>query len=160
MKDYCYYQSPIGRLMLIGKNGVLEELLFPNEVQDKLIDSGFQHNEKIFEPVLKQLREYFAGKRQHFSLKLSPNGTEFQHRVWQELCNIPYGQTTSYGEVAARLGNPKGGRAVGMANGKNPIPIIVPCHRVIGKDGSLTGFGGGLDIKRQLLELENQTGKL
>ncbi|MFW2365300.1 MAG: methylated-DNA--[protein]-cysteine S-methyltransferase [Desulforhopalus sp.] len=160
MKDYCYYQSPIGQLMLIGTNGVLEELLFPNEVQEKSIDAGFQHNEKIFEPVLKQLREYFAGKRQRFSLKLAPNGTEFQQRVWQELCNIPYGQTTSYGEVASRLGNPKGGRAVGMANGKNPIPIIVPCHRVIGKDGSLTGFGGGLDIKRHLLDLENQSRKI
>ncbi|MCP4340323.1 MAG: methylated-DNA--[protein]-cysteine S-methyltransferase [Desulfobulbaceae bacterium] len=86
---------------------------------------------------------------------MAPKGTAFQKRVWQELQKIPFGQTTSYGEIAKRIGNSKASRAVGMANGKNPIPIIVPCHRVIGKDGSLTGFGGGLDIKKQLLKLEN-----
>lgn len=158
MKHYCYYQSPIGRLLLIGAEGALEALHFPNEVQDRVIDDSLEYDETPFRPVLEQLSEYFAGKRQHFSLALAPKGTEFQQRVWQELRNIPYGQTTSYGEVAARIGNPKAGRAVGMANGKNPLPIIVPCHRVIGKDGSLTGFGGGLEIKQHLLDLEKQSG--
>jgi methylated-DNA-[protein]-cysteine S-methyltransferase len=158
MKHYCYYQSPIGRLLLIGAEGVLEALHFPNEEQDRVIDDSLEYDETPFQPVLEQLSEYFAGKRQHFSLVLAPKGTEFQQRVWHELRNIPYGQTTSYGEVAARIGNPKAGRAVGMANGKNPIPIIVPCHRVIGKDGSLTGFGGGLEIKQHLLDLEKQSG--
>lgn len=159
MKHYCYYQSPIGQLMLIGSNGMLEALLFPNEQQKGLIDTSFHYDEKPFRSVIEQLTEYFTGKRQHFSLELAPNGTTFQQRVWQELRNIPYGQTTSYGEIAARLGNPKACRAVGMANGKNPIPIIVPCHRVIGKDGSLTGFGGGLEIKQHLLDLEKKAGE-
>ena len=158
MKHYCYYQSPIGRLTLISAGGELEALLFPNQGQDVIIDAGFHYDEKPFQTVRDQLNEYFAGKRQHFLLKLAPKGTEFQQRVWQELRNIPYGQTISYGEIAARLGNPKAGRAVGMANGRNPIPIIVPCHRVIGKNGSLTGFGGGLAIKQQLLNLEKQYG--
>ena len=159
MKCYCYYESPIGRLMLIGSEGALEALLFPNQAQEEEIDASFQYDEKPFQVVSEQLNEYFTGRRHHFSLKLAPKGTEFQQRVWQELRNIPYGQTLSYGEVAARLGNPRGGRAVGMANGKNPIPIIVPCHRVIGKDGSLTGFGGGLTIKQRLLDLEKQSGE-
>lgn len=161
MKHYCYHQSPIGRLMLIGSSGELEVLLFPSQEQEQegVMNASFEYDEKPFETVSEQLNEYFAGKRQHFSLQLAPRGTVFQQRVWQELRKIPYGQTLSYGEVAARLGNPKGGRAVGMANGKNPIPIIVPCHRVIGKDGSLTGFGGGLAIKQRLLDLEKQSGE-
>jgi methylated-DNA-[protein]-cysteine S-methyltransferase len=101
-----------------------------------------------------QLAEYFAGKRRVFSLPLAPRGTPFQRSVWQALRQIPYGETVSYGELARRLGSTSGARAVGLANGANPLPIIVPCHRVIGADGSLTGFGGGLTIKRALLALE------
>jgi methylated-DNA-[protein]-cysteine S-methyltransferase len=104
--------------------------------------------------VVTQLEEYFSGQRRDFDLELAPQGTEFQLRVWNELTRIPYGTTISYGELARRLGNPDASRAVGTANGANPIPIVVPCHRVIGADGSLTGFGGGLKAKAALLELE------
>ncbi len=155
VKHYCHYHSPIGKLLLIGCDGVLEELLFPNSQEKKNIPDDWQYDETGFKEVLLQLTEYFAGKRQDFDLRLSPEGTAFQKRVWQELQKIPFGQTACYGDIAERIGNPKASRAVGMANGKNPLPIIVPCHRVIGKDGSLTGFGGGLEVKKQLLNLEN-----
>ena len=155
MKQYYYYQSPIGKLLLIGTDGVLEALHFPNSLEQVYISEDWQYDEACFKKVLRQLAEYFAGNRQEFDLQMAPKGTAFQKRVWQELQKIPFGQTASYGEIAQRVGNSKASRAVGMANGKNPIPIIVPCHRVIGKDGSLTGFGGGLDVKKQLLNLEN-----
>jgi methylated-DNA-[protein]-cysteine S-methyltransferase len=103
-----------------------------------------------------QLTEYFAGTRRDFELRLDPRGTPFQQQVWAALCAIPYGETTSYSELARRIGNPRAVRAVGLANGSNPIPVIVPCHRVIGADGTLTGYGGGLDIKQQLLDLERR----
>jgi methylated-DNA-[protein]-cysteine S-methyltransferase len=154
MQQYCYYDSPIGRLLLIGADGVLEALYFPNEAKKPPIDEDRQYDETCFQTALRQLAEYFAGERQQFDLKIAPKGTPFQEKVWQELRRIPFGQTASYQEIAVRVGNAKACRAVGMANNKNPLPIIVPCHRVIGKDGSLTGFGGGLDIKKQLLELE------
>jgi methylated-DNA-[protein]-cysteine S-methyltransferase len=156
VKKYCTYQSPIGTLMLVGTDGVLEQLHFPNSPEQKHIAGDWQYDEACFSKVLRQLAEYFAGSRQVFDLELAPKGTEFQKRVWQELRKIPFGRTASYGEIAARIGNGKASRAVGMANSKNPIPIIVPCHRVIGKDGSLTGFGGGLEVKKQLLELEEK----
>jgi methylated-DNA-[protein]-cysteine S-methyltransferase len=154
VKQYCYYQSPIGKLLLIGTDGTLEALHFPNSLEQVQISEDWQCDEICFKNVLKQLAEYFAGDRQEFDLKIAPKGTDFQKSVWQELQKIPFGQTASYGEIAERIGNKKASRAIGMANGKNPIPIIVPCHRVIGKDGSLTGFGGGLDVKKQLLKLE------
>lgn len=109
----------------------------------------------ILDATIRQLREYFAGRRRQFDLPLAPTGTEFQLRVWQELRRIPYGETISYGELARRVGNPRASRAVGLANGANPIAIIVPCHRVVGADGRLTGFGGGLRRKATLLELES-----
>ncbi len=112
------------------------------------------YNEKHFANARQQLTEYFAGERKEFDLPLSLAGTEFQLRVLDELRRIPYGETTSYGDIAARIGKPKAMRAVGAANGRNPIPIIVPCHRVIGRSGDLTGFGGGLDAKQALLQLE------
>lgn len=155
VKQYCYYQSPIGKLLLIGTNGILEELHFPSSLEQVQISEEWQNNQDSFKQTLQQLAEYFAGSRQEFDLKISPKGTAFQERVWQELRRIPFGRTASYGEIAERIGNPKACRAVGMANAKNPIPIIVPCHRVIGKDGSLTGFGGGLEIKEHLLKLES-----
>lgn len=154
MKQYCYYQSPVGQLLLIGTEGVLEELLFPKSSGKKEIDQDWQNDATTFTEALHQLAEYFDGVRKDFSLKIAPQGTPFQKRVWRELEKIPFAQTVSYGDIARRIGNPKASRAVGMANSRNPIPIIVPCHRVIGKDGSLTGFGGGLDVKRQLLSLE------
>jgi methylated-DNA-[protein]-cysteine S-methyltransferase len=109
---------------------------------------------------VKQLREYFAGQRADFDLPLAPEGTEFQRTVWRNLRDIPYGETISYGELAKRVGNPKASRAVGAANGQNPIPIVIPCHRVIGANGKLTGFGGGLPTKEALLALETKHLKL
>ena len=156
MKDYCYCNSPIGRMLLVGRDGVLEELHFPKATAQLQIPKEWRENMAGFREVLSQLEEYFAGNRQAFDLPLAPRGTAFQEKVWEELCRIPYGATASYGEIALRIGNPKACRAVGMANSKNPIPIIIPCHRIIGKDGSLTGFGGGLPIKKQLLDLERQ----
>lgn len=154
MREYRYVDSPIGRLLLIGVGEILEELHFPNSSTRKERDDSSQLNDNGLTVAYEQLSEYFQGTRTQFSIKLQPKGTDFQKKVWQQLSKIPYGETTHYGEIAKRIGNPKGSRAVGLANGKNPIPIIVPCHRVIGKDGSLTGFGGGLEIKKQLLALE------
>ncbi len=109
-----------------------------------------------FHEAIRQLRAYFAGELETFDLLLAPEGTPFQQRVWGELLKIPYGNTTSYGELAKRIGNPKASRAVGLANGSNPIPIVIPCHRVIGSNGKLTGYGGGLPIKEKLLALEKR----
>lgn len=157
MKRYCYCDSPIGRMLLVGDREKLLELHFSKELEKLHIPAEWQEDEPFFAETLRQLKEYFAGNRREFFLPIAPRGTPFQERVWQELCSIPYGETTSYGAIAARIGKPKACRAVGMANNKNPIPIIIPCHRIIGKDGSLTGFGGGLDVKRQLLDLERQS---
>ncbi len=144
-------------MLLVGVHGVLEELHFANSTKRLEIPAEWQEAEDSFKETLQQLRQYFAGKRQQFDLPISPQGTPFQERVWQELRKIPYGETASYGMIAQRIGKPKACRAVGMANSKNPMPIIIPCHRIIGKDGSLTGFGGGLPVKKQLLALERQS---
>ncbi len=154
---YCYCESPVGRLLLNGRDR-LEALHFPlgktrKEPRDHWINSIIR-----FSKVLDQLDAYFNGNLKTFDLDLDIQGTEFQKSVWQELVKIPYGETIHYGEMARRIGNPNACRAVGMANGKNPISIIIPCHRVIGKDGSLTGFGGGMDVKKQLLEFEQKNG--
>ena len=117
-------------------------------------EKGREETPSVLALAACQLSEYCAGKRKTFELPLRPEGTEFQRRVWAALSEIPYGETRSYGQIAATIGNPGAGRAVGMANHKNPLPIVVPCHRVIGAGGSLTGYAGGLDIKRKLLELE------
>lgn len=154
MKHYCYYDSPIGKLLLVGADALLEELHFPSELSQREIPDDWQCDEHFFQQALQQLGEYFAGRRQQFDLPIAPQGTIFQQSVWEELRKIPFGQTASYGEIAERIGNPKACRAVGLANAKNPLPIIVPCHRVIGKNGTLTGFGGGLELKQQLLDLE------
>lgn len=110
--------------------------------------------------IIRQLNAYFAGKLESFDLPLAPEGTPFQQKVWKELCQIPYGETISYGELARRIGNASASRAVGLANGSNPIPIVIPCHRVIGSNGKLTGYGGGLDIKEKLLALEKRQRRL
>ena len=157
MKHYCYCNSPIGRMLLAGMDGVLTELYFPLSAERLQIPTEWQDDATPFAETLLQLRQYFAGKRREFDLPIAPQGTPFQERVWQELLKIPYGETASYGSIAQRIGNPKACRAVGMANRKNPIPIIIPCHRIIGKDGSLTGFGGGLSVKKHLLDLEQQS---
>ena len=138
--------------MLTGNN-VLENIYFPKN--QKTPKDNWVHSEKEFSSVLGQLDAYFKGTLKIFEkIEMHIIGTDFQKKVWNELLKIPYGETISYGELATRIGNPKASRAVGMANSKNPIPIIIPCHRVIGKNGSLTGFGGGIDVKKQLLTLE------
>jgi methylated-DNA-[protein]-cysteine S-methyltransferase len=118
------------------------------------IAAGWIHDRGPFDEAIGQLEAYFEGERREFDLPLAPEGTPFQREVWEMLRKIPYGETVSYGELARRLERPGSSRAVGAANGRNPIPIVIPCHRVVGADGSLTGFGGGLEVKRRLLALE------
>jgi methylated-DNA-[protein]-cysteine S-methyltransferase len=156
--------SPIGPLLVVvDADGAVVRIDFPNgasrsEVAADLARRGIDlvDSEPKTRAVRRQLDEYFAGERQVFDLPLAPDGTDFQRRVWRALVAIPYGETRSYGELAALLGRPGASRAVGRANATNPIPIVVPCHRVIGADGSLTGFGGGLPLKRRLLDLERE----
>ena len=159
---YRWIDSPVGRLRLVGGAAGLAGVLW--ETQDPA-ESGFElDREDDRHPVLRQaareLREYFAGERREFSVPLDITGTEFQNKVWRALRSIPFGETRSYGELAAQIGAPKASRAVGAANGRNPIPIILPCHRVIGSSGSLTGFGGGLPMKKQLLAHEQTRNQL
>jgi len=149
---YCYLETPIGDLFLAGEEDVLRLIGFPEEGREP--ESGWIFSEEPFADAREQLKEYFRGKRMSFNLNLRPKGTEFQLKVLEELKKIPYGTTTSYGEIAERIGRPKAARAVGAANGRNPIPIIIPCHRVIGSTGDLTGFGGGIPAKKALLRLE------
>jgi methylated-DNA-[protein]-cysteine S-methyltransferase len=152
---YDDMDSPVGRLRLIGRGAELVAIWFEHGR-----DARKQHPSLVAgtSPLLArtraQLEEYFRGARRDFDLPLAPEGTEFQQKVWRLLRFIKYGTTTTYGALAQELGNPQASRAVGLANGSNPIPIVIPCHRVIGADGSLTGFGGGLPIKSALLELE------
>ncbi len=154
---HCYFKAPFGKLLLTGDR-LLESIHFPLNGKKKEPGRESVHSEKIFLNVLDQLEAYFRGELNRFDLEFKLKGTVFQKKVWKELEKIEFGKTTSYGEIARRVGNPKAARAVGMANNKNPIPIIIPCHRVIGKNGSLTGFGGGLEIKQFLLELEKKEG--
>ena len=151
---YTWTESPVGRLLLAGTD-VLSLIAFPRgpkRVEPKAnwepSDAPFLHR------AAAQIEEYFSGTRREFNLDLKPTGTPFQLDVLAALATIPYGETRSYGEIATQIGNPKAVRAVGAANGRNPLPIVLPCHRVIGSDGSLTGFGGGLETKRYLLNLE------
>jgi len=151
---YCYLETPIGELLLAGENDALSMIGFPKGSMRRDPESDWIYNEKPLAKARQQLQEYFAGNRKDFDLPLRLDGTEFQVKVLKALQKIPYGETVSYGEIAKRIGKPKAVRAVGAANGRNPIPIIVPCHRVIGSSGDLTGFGGGLDTKEALLRLE------
>jgi methylated-DNA-[protein]-cysteine S-methyltransferase len=151
-----WYQtdSPVGPLLLAGSAEALTHLYFHADSRAPRPAADWRRDAAPFAAALRQLEEYFAGTRRSFSLALAPRGTPFQLSVWRALQAIPYGETLSYGELARRIELPGAARAVGLANGANPLPIIVPCHRVIGADGSLTGFGGGLPIKRALLALE------
>jgi methylated-DNA-[protein]-cysteine S-methyltransferase len=151
---YCYLDTPIGELLLAGDDDALCLVSFPEGSMRRDPDPDWIYNEKPFALARQQLTEYFAGERREFDLPLKLSGTEFQMSVLHALQHIPYGETTSYAEIAERIGRPKAVRAVGAANGRNPLPIIVPCHRVIGSHGELTGFGGGLDTKEALLRLE------
>jgi len=151
---YCDLDTPIGPLLLVGRGTRLAAIFFQSGPHPKTVQPEWIASERPFQIVVRQLKEYFAGRRRHFDVPLEPTGTPFQRAVWQELTQIPYGGSTSYSEIARRIGRPLASRAVGRANGANPWPIVVPCHRVIGANHSLTGFGGGLPIKRRLLLLE------
>ena len=174
---YCYMESPIGRLKIEESKEAITALHICMKEADKTevdiretdkIDIKYEvekihtsyRETALLQKAKKQLEEYFAGKRREFDLPIRLYGTDFQKKVWNVLRSIPYGETLSYGEVALRIGNPKASRAVGGANNKNPVMIIVPCHRVIGADGSLTGFGGGLPAKEYLLTLEKGNFKM
>jgi methylated-DNA-[protein]-cysteine S-methyltransferase len=157
---YCYLTTPIGDLLLAGDDEALSLVGFPEGKMRYAPGDDWIENETPFARAREQLTEYFAGRRRQFDLPLNLTGTEFQLRVLEELQRIPYGETTSYGDIASRIGRPKAVRAVGAASGRNPIPIIVPCHRVIGSSGDLTGFGGGLGAKRALLRLEAENSGL
>lgn len=155
--DIIHYDemaSPVGMLRLVADRQGLREIRFEHERHPQPTPAGWIRATAPLGLARLQLDEYFAGVRQHFELPLHPVGTPFQLEVWEELRRIPYGATISYGELARRIGKPRAMRAVGAANGRNPLPIVLPCHRVIGADGSLTGFGGGLPTKRYLLGLE------
>jgi methylated-DNA-[protein]-cysteine S-methyltransferase len=148
-------ESPIGKLTLVADEENLTELTWGSESRQRGTDGFLDgENHPVIKKTAKQLREYFAGARKDFDIPLKLDGTGFQKKVWKALMGIPYGGVTSYSQIAVKISAPKACRAVGMANGRNKIPIIIPCHRVIGKDGTLTGFGGGLDIKEFLLNLE------
>ena len=157
MNHYTHYESPLGKLLMQSDGQALTGLHFhdekhaPRQEVDWQLDSGLP----VFERTRVQLDEYFAGKRRAFDVPIRLVGTEFQRRVWEVLMRIPYGVTTTYGAMARDLGQPSAMRAVGAANGRNPISILVPCHRAIGAGGALTGYAGGLARKRALLELES-----
>ena len=151
---YSYVDSPIGPLLLSGDRDELRGLFFSKGSKAQGAHPDWERNDACFADAAMQLREYFDGQRKTFELPLAPAGTPFQLSVLQALQEIPFGETCSYLDVAKRIGNPKAVRAVGAANGSNPIALIIPCHRVIGSNGSLTGFGGGLDSKKFLLQHE------
>jgi methylated-DNA-[protein]-cysteine S-methyltransferase len=153
---YTYMDSPIGRLLLAGDRQSLKILGFSSGKLARGADPGWERYDEPFRRVRKQIEEYFAGDRKKFDVDLDPDATPFQSSVLNALQEIPYGETRSYRDIAEQIGRPKAVRAVGGANGANPIPIIIPCHRVIGANGTLTGFGGGLDSKRFLLDLETR----
>ena len=151
---YCRIPSPFGTLLLAGDEGSLQILHFDQPGHASPMGADWEERAKAFVLATRQLEEYFLGRLRSFDLPLAPQGTPFQLRVWKALRRIPYGETRSYLDVAETLGDSKAVRAVGAANGRNPIAIIIPCHRVIGSNGSLTGYGGGIEIKARLLALE------
>lgn len=159
---YHAFDTPIGALRLVGDEAAINRIDLPNRAvkpPDPAWTPSADRLPAALAEAKRQIEEYFAGARQDFDLPLSPQGTPFQCRVWAELRRIPFGETISYGELAARIGKPSASRAVGAANGRNPLPVVVPCHRVIGSDGRLTGFGGGLPTKQALLDLERRVGE-
>lgn len=150
-----FYETPVGILEIEENGSGITKVHFScEEERNSLKEKPELKETALIKKAAKQLKEYFAGKRKLFELPLEPEGTEFQKKVWDALLKIPYGETRSYGQIAEQIGNKKASRAVGMANNKNPIAIIVPCHRVVGANGSLTGYAGGLNIKDILLNLE------
>jgi methylated-DNA-[protein]-cysteine S-methyltransferase len=155
---YTVADSPVGELTLVGDGAALTAIYFPDHARRPGGQTFGFRDDEAFDAARDQLAEYFAGARTTFDLPLAPRGNDFQRKVWRLLTTIPYGQTRSYGQLAAQLGDPGLARAVGAANGRNPISIVVPCHRVVGHDGALTGYAGGLARKAYLLELERPAG--
>ena len=151
MEKVFFYETPVGRLCIGEENGCITRTTWSKVPGEYILEET-----ALILECKKQLDEYFAGERKTFDLPLSPKGTEFQQKVWQALMEIPYGETRTYGEIAERVGNPKASRAVGMANNKNPIGILIPCHRVVGVNGKLVGYAGGMEKKEWLLELEKK----
>lgn len=155
---YTEIKTPLGNLGLVSSSKGLVRIMFsPSDHQNILKNLKWIESQTANEAVIAQLQEYFQGKRKEFSLPLDLRGTPFQIKVWRALQKVRYGETATYGEIARKIGKPNAFRAVGNACGANPIPIVIPCHRIIGKNGDLTGFAGGLEIKRQLLEFEANT---
>ena len=148
--DLLFVDTPLGPMALAEEDGALVRLYLPGQGTPRLMP----HETPLLREGREQLLAYLRGERNTFELPLAPRGTPFQRAVWEELRRIPYGTTCTYGELAVRIGNPRAVRAVGQANHRNPLPIFIPCHRVIGANGALTGYAGGLDLKRSLLELE------
>ena len=151
---YAIVGSPLGDIIISGNAGAVTGVEFADSSKATRLEPEFDRDDEAFREAAAQLQAYFAGELTRFDVRLETGGTPFQRRVWQALVGIPYGATTTYGKLAAELGDPRAVRAVGLANGRNPISIIVPCHRVIGADGSLTGYGGGLPRKQWLLAHE------
>ena len=151
---YWFLKSPVGKLLLVGNEKGLSQISFQDGAHPIKPDPEWNYSKAPFKQPIQELQEYFSGRRKRFTIKTAPKGTPFQLNVWRALRTIPYGKTVSYGDIAKAIGHPKASRAVGAANGKNPLSIIVPCHRVIGHNGKLVGYGGGVTIKEQLLALE------
>lgn len=156
MESIAYMDTPAGRLGIVAENGAITQLFFAKDPGTDQLGP----DTSLLKRAAAQLDEYFAGQRRAFELPLAPKGTEFQQQVWQALLTIPYGQTRSYKQIAEQTGRAKACRAVGLANNRNPISIVIPCHRVVGSNGSLVGYGGGLPVKQRLLDLEAQGGVL
>lgn len=154
MKNIQYLESPIGRLGLIGDENYLVEILFEEELNTRNLELYKEENQHILQKAKEQLTEYFAGDRTRFTVPLQQEGTAFQQRVWNALIKVKYGTSATYKDIAEEVGSPKGARAVGMANNKNKIPIIIPCHRIVGSSGKMIGYAGGLEKKEILLALE------
>jgi len=155
-RRFTQIESPLGPLLLVADEAGLREIRFVNGRHPAQPEPSWKEDRAPLSETIHQLQAYFAGELENFDLQLAPEGTQFQLEVWRRLCDIPYGETISYGELAGKIGNPKASRAVGLANGSNPIPIVIPCHRVIGSNGKLTGYGGGIPIKEKLLALERR----
>ena len=151
-----YVNLPVGKIEIIEENEKIIELNIYNEEKNEQKNNIIEKDTKLLLETQKQLKEYFKGKRTKFEIPLNPKGTEFMKKVWKELLNIPYGEVRTYKEIAEKIGNSKASRAVGMANNKNPIPIIIPCHRVIGSNNKLVGYALGLDMKKYILDLERK----
>lgn len=155
---YTHLPSPVGQFLVAGTERAVHRTAFHTEPQDNFMESSWRQDPVPITYAIEQFKAYFDGDLQVFSLSYEMVGTEFQRSVWEALKNIPYGSTTTYGQVARAINNPESQQAVGAANGANPLPVLIPCHRVIGADGSMTGFGGGIAIKQKLLQLEGIPG--